>query len=471
MLNTKITLDLAGKFWDDNIVPALAEFIKIPCKTRTLDPSWQENGYLAQAANLAKEWIEKQNLPGTKVEVLSLPNQSPFVYAEIPGSDTSGKTALFYGHLDKMPEAEGWSEGLGPWQPVLRDDCLYGRGAIDDGYAIFTPIAAIKALQQQQLPYPRCIVLLESSEESGSPDFMDYFKQLESLIGNPDIIVFVDASGDNNNQLWCTTSLRGNMDGTLRVEMFTKGVHSGSSGIALSPFHILRTLLARIDNSETGGVLLKECYVDIPEERKKEARDLAKILGEKVYKDIPFIAGAKPVSDDIAELLLNKTWRPTLTIIGAEGLPPLCDAGSVLLPVISLQLSFRVPPGCNITNLISKVKEVVETDPPYGAIVTFTPIAELPGWSAPKTAPWLKEALDSASNNYFGSSPAYMGDGGSIGIVEVLGKKYPNAQFVVTGVANPTSGEHGPNEFIHIPTAKKFTCCIAEILATLSKPQ
>lgn len=472
MLNTQTTKNFVDKFWDEQVIPALSAFIKIPCKTRTLDPDWRNNDYLQQAVTLVHQWIEKQGIPGTRVQVLSLPHQSPFLFVAIPGTCNSGKTAMFYGHLDKMPEAEGWDEGLGPWQPVLKDDRLYGRGSVDDGYAAFAPIAAIKALQQQNIPYPHCIMLLEASEESGSPDFVDYITQLEksNSIGTPDVMIFVDAGGDNYDQLWCTDSLRGTVEGILSVTTLTQAVHSGSSsGIAPSAFDIMRTLLSRINNEQTGEVLIEECHVDIPEERIEQTKELAKILGNKIYKSIPFASGVQPKSYDLVELLLNKTWRPTLSITGGTGLPIINDAASVLLPNSTLMLSLRLPPTCNARNTINKLKEILEKDPPYGAVITFTPIAELQGWSAPKMAPWLEETLDSSSLNYYGAKPAYMGDGGSIGIVELLGEKYPHAHFIVSGVASAETGEHGPNEYIYIPAAKKFTCCIAEVLATLAK--
>jgi len=463
-LSNKEITQFIDKFWDKDIIPNLSEFISIPCKTPSLDPDWQKNKYLRKAAEFVADWINSQNIPGAQVQILQIPDKSPFIYVDIPGK--SDKTVLFYGHLDKMPEAEGWREGLGPWTPVLEDDRLYGRGSVDDGYAAFTPIAAIKALQEQGIPHARCVMMLEASEECGSPDFDDYLKHLENHLGIPDLIICIDAGGDDNKHLWCTTSLRGIVAGTLRVEILTKGVHSGTaSGIVPSTFRIIRSILSRFEDQDTGKILSKDFYVDIPEKRLQQTKELAKILGDKIYKELPFVAGAMPVTTDATELLLNKTWRPALGVIGAEGIPLPKDAGNVLRPVTSLSLSVRIPPYLKPELLSKKLKEILEKDPPYGAKITFTPSIGFCGWNAPETADWLEQSLQHAAETYFGSSPAYLGEGGSIGIVQMLGEKYPNAQFVISGLCSSDANAHGPNEFLCISAAKKFTCCVAEILA------
>lgn len=469
MLNTQKTWDFVDKYWDNDVIPPLSDFIRIPCKTRALDPNWQENGHLLQAANLAKNWLEQQDIPGITAKVLTLPNQSPFVYAEIPGTDSSGKTALFYGHLDKMPETEGWEDGLGPWTPVLRGDRLYGRGGADDGYAIFLPATIIKAFRQQNLPYPRCVMLLEASEECGSPDFIDYFNSLRKEIGDPSIIIAADAGGDDYERLWSITSLRGMVIGDLSVDILTRGVHSGSaSGIVPSTFRIKRMLLSRIEDENTGKVLIEDCHTSIPAERTEQIKTVAEIFGERVHRDFPFVDGAAPTTFDIEQLLLNKTWRPTLSIIGASGIPELNNAGSVLRPTGTLKLSMRLPPTVNAADAAQTIKEILEKDPPYNAKVTFTPCAFMQGWHAPKNEDWFDQAIHNASMSYYKNKPAGIGMGGSISVVQLLGNSYPKAQFIVGGILSSISGEHGPNEFLHLPGVKKFTCCVAEALAALS---
>lgn len=465
ILNKETTVKFIDNFWDQEIIPSLSEYIKIPCKTPALDSEWKENRYLHQASELIANWIKKQNLPNATVEILQIPERTPFILVEIPGQIDN--TVLFYGHFDKMPESEGWSDGMGPWQPVLKDGKLYGRGAVDDGYAAFTPVCAIKALQEQGIPHARCVMMLEATEECGSPDFASYLELIQPRIGKPDLLICVDAGGDDNEQLWCTTSLRGSIAGNLRVEVLTQALHSGSySGIVPSSFRIARQLLSRLEDEKTGEFLIKDFYVDIPEERLEQTKALAKMLGESFYKDIPFAEGVEPVTKDITELLLNKTWRPTLSVIGADGLPLPKNAGNALRPMTSLQMSVRIPPNTNPVKLAEKLKEVFEKDVPYNAKVSFTPWQQFCGWNAPETASWLSSVLAESSEMYFGNKPAYVGEGGSIGVIQMLGEKYPETQFVVSGVATADTCSHGPNEYLPVPAVKKFTCCIAEILAT-----
>jgi acetylornithine deacetylase/succinyl-diaminopimelate desuccinylase-like protein len=464
IINKNATQEFISSFWDKEIIPKLSEYISIPCKTPALDPEWQKNGYLQKAAELVVNWVKTQNIPGTKAEIITLPEKAPFVFVDIPGK--SDKTVLFYGHLDKMPETEGWLPDLGAWKPVLKNDCLYGRGGADDGYAAFAPIAAIKALQAQGIPHARCVMLLEGAEECGSVGFEEYLTKLDKAIGTPDVIVINDSDASNYDQIWCTTSLRGIVAGDLTVEILKEGVHSGvGSGIAPSTFRIIRQLLSRLEDEKSGKLKLKDLHVKIPAERMKQAKQLAKILGTKVYKDLPFVQGAQPLSKNVTELLLNQTWRPTLCVIGAAGIPLPADAGNVLRPSTTLKLSVRIPPNCNPEKIKKLLKKTFEKNPPHGAKVTFTPGQSISGWNAPSTAPWLAKALDEASLGFFGKKTAYMGMGGGIGVVMMMGEKYPNVQFVVSGAAGPNSNAHGPNELLYIPVAKKYTCCIAEVLA------
>lgn len=464
ILNKETTMQFVDNFWNQEIIPSLSEYIKIPCKTPALDSEWQQNRYLHQAAELIANWIKKQNLPNSTVEILQLPERTPFIFVDIQGQIDN--TVLFYGHFDKMPESEGWSDGLGPWQPVLKDGKLYGRGGVDDGYAAFTPVCAIKALQEQGVPHARCVMMLEATEECGSPDFDSYLELIQPRIGNPDLLICIDAGGDNNQQVWCTTSLRGSVAGNLKVEVLKQALHSGSySGVVPSSFRVARQLLSRLEDENTGEILLKDFYVDIPEERLKQTQELAEILGDKFYQEIPFAEGTQPMTKDITELLLNKTWRPTLSVIGAEGLPLPQNAGNALRPFTSLQISVRIPPNTDPQKLEQKLKETFETNVPYNAKVSFTPGKNFYGWNAPATASWLSSALTEASLIYFGNNPAYIGEGGSIGVIQMLGEKYPETQFIISGVSTSDTGAHGPNEYLPIPAAKKFTCCVAEILA------
>jgi len=452
--------------WDDEIVPQLVEYIRIPNKSPMFDPKWVEHGYMDAAVKLMETWARSKlsSLPGSTLEVVRLEGRTPLIYIEVPGA--SDDTVVLYGHLDKQPEMTGWAEGLGPWTPVLKDDKLYGRGGADDGYAIFGSLAALLALREQGVPHARCVVLIEACEESGSYDLPYYVDHLADRIGNPSLVVCLDSGCGNYDQLWLTTSLRGMTGGELTVQVLEEGVHSGdASGVVPSSFRILRELLSRLEDQETGTIKPKELYVDIPQQRIEQAKKSAQVLGTAIYDKFPFVAGMQPVTEDLTELVLNRTWRPQLAVTGVDGMPPLESAGNVLRPKTSVKLSLRVPPTLSGAKAGQLVKQLLEKDPPYGAKVTFKLEKDGSGWNAPQLSPWLEEAVAKASEAYFGAPAAYMGEGGSIPFMGMLGEKFPQAQFLITGVLGPHSNAHGPNEFLHIPTGKKVSMVVADVVA------
>jgi acetylornithine deacetylase/succinyl-diaminopimelate desuccinylase-like protein len=452
------------KMWNHSIIPELSEFIRIPNKSPLYDAQWQENGHVDKAISLIEAWCRRQLIDGLAFEVVRLEGRTPLIFMEIPGN--SADCVLLYGHLDKQPEMTGWREGLGPWNPVLEGDKLYGRGGADDGYAVFAALTAINALKDQRLPHARCVVIIEACEESGSYDLPYYIEALADRIGVPSLIVCLDSGCGNYDQLWCTSSLRGLVVGDLTVQLLSEGVHSGDgSGVVASSFRVMRQLLSRLEDEKTGEILIRDFHVAIPSQTTEQAADTARILGSEVYSKLPLLSGVQPVGQDPTELILNRTWRPALAITGAAGLPSLQDAGNVLRPITAVRVSLRVPPGCDAVNAGKRLKSLFETDPPYAAQVKFEIGQCAAGWSAPKLSSWFADSIDRNSERFFGKKAAYMGEGGSIPFMDMLGKKYPQAQFLITGVLGPHSNAHGPNEFLHIPTGEKLTCCVAHILA------
>ena len=454
--------------WDQDIVPRLVEYIRIPNKSPMFDPEWVAHGYMDAAVKLMEDWARAQPIDGLVVEVIRLEGRTPLIYLEIPasGAETGDDCVLLYGHLDKQPEMTGWDEGLGPWEPVLKDDRLYGRGGADDGYAIFGSLAALQALHEQGAPHARCVILIEACEESGSYDLPAYVDHLAERIGMPSLVVCLDSGCGNYDQLWCTTSLRGMAGGNLTVQVLEEGVHSGdASGIVPSSFRLLRQLLSRIEDEDSGRILLDGLYAPIPEDRAAQARKVAEVLDTAVYDKFPLLPGMQPMSDDLGELVLNRTWRPALSITGMDGVPPLASAGNVLRPLTAVKLSLRLPPTLDGKRAGDLLKEALLREPPNGATVTLELEKESSGWNAPALAPWLEQAIDTASREFFGEPPMYMGEGGSIPFMGMLGEKFPHAQFMITGVLGPHSNAHGPNEFLHIPMGKKVTASVARVVA------
>jgi acetylornithine deacetylase/succinyl-diaminopimelate desuccinylase-like protein len=457
------TLAFVRRAWDESIVPSLTEYVRIPAKSPLFDPQWREHGHLDRAVALVEGWCRGRAIEGLRVEVMRLDGRTPVILMEIPGANDD--TVLLYGHCDKQPEMIGWAEGLGPWTPVQRGDRLYGRGAADDGYAAFAALTAVEALEAERVPHARCVLLIEACEESGSFDLPAYVDALASRLGTPSLIVCLDSGCGNYEQLWATMSLRGLVNGVLMVEVLREGVHSGASGIVPSSFRILRQLLSRIENERTGEILPREFHVEVPPARLTQAHAAAEALGPELWRRLPFVPGVRPALDDPVELLLNRTWRPALAITGAAGLPAPEDAGNVLRPRTSLKLSLRLPPTTDASRAAARLTELLEADPPYGARVTFTPEPPSGGWNAPPMREWLRESVDRASTMYFGRPATFMGEGGSIPFMSMLGERFPHAQFLITGVLGPESNAHGPNEFLHLPTGVRLTACVAQVLA------
>lgn len=469
------SLDVSGarrfieETWDRSIVPTLVEYVKIPNKSPAFDRDWKRNGHMDRAVELIAAWCRARPIQGLKLEVVRLKNEkgeerTPVIFMEIPGRD-SNDTVLLYGHLDKQPEMTGWSDGLGPWIPVLRDDKLYGRGGADDGYAAFGSLAAIEALERQGARRARCVVLIEGCEESGSFDLPAYVDHLAPRIGTPSLVVCLDSGCGNYEQLWGTTSLRGLVGGDLSVEVLTEGVHSGdASGIVASSFRILRQLLSRVDDPATGAVV-RDFHVQIPADRLAQAKVVAEVLGDEIHSKFPFVPGMRPMHTDLVELVLNRTWRPALSIVGMDGIPPTASAGNVLRPRTVARLSLRVPPTMDAPAAAKRLKQLLEADPPYGARVRFDYEKSGSGWNAPAMAAWLENAVGAASRDFFGKPAVYNGEGGSIPFMGMLGEKFPAAQFLITGLLGPGSNAHGPNEFLHIPTGKRLTGAVAGVLS------
>ena len=452
------------KTWDESILDRLRAYIRIPNRSVHFDPDWEAGGHMEAAVQLMAAWCRAQPVAGMSVEIRRLAGRTPLLIVDVPG-ELPG-SVLLYGHLDKQPEFTGWQPGLQPWEPVMRDGKLYGRGGADDGYAVFSSLCAIAALKQQRVPLRRCVLLIEASEESGSIDLPAHLESLGNAIGDPSLVVCLDAECGDYERVWCTTSLRGNLTGRLQVRVLTEGVHSGmATGIAATPFRIAQQLLARLENSATGELLLDELHSDIPRDRRAQIAATAGVLAAGVAGKLPWAEGVRAVSSDPGELLANSTWRATLAVTGADGLPPVSSAGNVLLPEIALKLSLRLPPTCDAGRAAAAVRAALERDPPYGAQVRFEADPATAGWNAPVFAPWLEDSIERASQAVYGAHAMHAGCGGTIPFMGMLGRRFPRTQFFITGVLGPHSNAHGPNEFLDVEYAKKLTACVSMVLA------
>ncbi|HOB65081.1 M20/M25/M40 family metallo-hydrolase [Ottowia sp.] len=477
-LDAAAALSQIGRQWDDDIVRRLSDYIAVPAKSPGFDLDWAAHGFIDRVVRDAADWVLAQKVPGLTLEVVRIDGRTPVIFFEIAGTKAHAtQTVVMYGHLDKQPEFTGWRSDLGPWTPKYEDGKLYGRGGADDGYAVYAAIAAVQALKSQNVPHPRIVGLIETSEESGSPDLLPYIDALRPRLGSVGLVVCLDSGAGNYDQLWLTTSLRGMTGGTLKVEVLTEGVHSGdASGLVPSSFRIMRQVLDRLEDSATGRLLPASFHCEIPAERVAQARQTAAILGDDLFKRYPWVhydcngesRSVLPMTGDPVDALLARTWRPTLSVIGAEGFPAPRDAGNVLRPYTAFKLSLRLPPPVDAVQAAQEMKRLLEDNAPYQARVTFDPNeGAATGWNAPASAPWFAQALDAASQAHFGAPCGYIGQGGTIPLMNQLSEGFPTSQMMVCGVLGPKSNAHGPNEFLHVPYAKKLTAAVAEVIARM----
>ncbi|HOZ63265.1 MAG TPA: M20 family metallopeptidase [Burkholderiaceae bacterium] len=477
LLDSALALSDVTRQWDDDIVRQITDYIGIPAKSPGFDADWAQHGYIDTVLRNAAAWVVAQKVAGLKLEIVRLEGRTPVLFFEIPATKAdSTQTVLMYGHLDKQPEFNGWRSDLGPWTPKFEDGKLYGRGGADDGYAVYASIAAVQALKSQNVPHPRIVGLIETCEESGSYDLLPYIDALRTRLGDVALVICLDSGAGNYDQLWLTTSLRGMASGTLKVEVLTEGIHSGdASGLVPSSFRIMRQVLDRLEDSATGRLLPASFHCEVPAERLDQARATAAILGDEVHKRFPWAhydcGGSSvftlPTTTDPLQALLSRTWTPTLSVTGAEGFPALKDAGNVLRPYTAFKLSLRLPPLIDAAQAVQEMKQLLEDNAPYQAKVTFEGGGSATGWNAPATMPWFESALHAASNAHFGAPCGYIGQGGTIPLMSMLSAGFPKAQMMVCGVLGPKSNAHGPNEFLHVPYAKKLTAAVAHVMAQM----
>ncbi len=447
-------------------VPTMMEYVAIPARSPMFDPDWESNGHLARAAHLLRDWAAAQGIDGATVELIEPAGLTPVLLVEIPATDAAlaDRTVVMYGHLDKQPEMLPWSDGLGPWTPVLRGERLYGRGGADDGYSIVAALIAVQAVREAGGRHARIVVLIEASEESSSVHLEQHLTTLLPRFGNAELVIALDSFCESYDRLWTTTSTRGVAGGVLEIEVCLDDPHSGrASGVLPSSFRIVRQLLDRIEDSATGEVLVRAANVDIPGYRLDEAAVAAASFPalSTSFRPLP---GVRSMRADATDELVAETWRPALEVIGVDGLPPVADAGNVFRSRLAVKLSLRVPPTADVWAVGDELKSLLETDPPYGAKVALRDGARGPGWAAPEFAPWLARATADASLQHFGAPVASCGVGGTIPFMGMLGEPFPDAQFLLVGVLGPGSNAHGPDEFLDLPTARRVTACVADVL-------
>lgn len=449
--------------WRGDALEALADFVRLPALSPDFDAQWEQNGVLLRALEDAARW-GKTHFPDGIFEILSHPGVTPVLWVAIPGT-RPGRPALFYGHFDKQPEAGTWSEGLAPFEPVLRDGRLYGRGTADDGYSFYAALTAARAMDEAGRTRPRIMGIFETREESGSGDLPHYLPEIAARTGRPSVLTVLDLGVQDKTRLWRTQSLRGVVTFTLRVDVLESGVHSGvTSGIVPSSFAVMRTLLDRLEDPATGQVKVRSMHVPEPVRHMPALRRLAELSGDALWRRFPWAGDTEPRSFDPLELLLKNGWQPTLSILGAEGLPPVREAGALLRASTTLKLSFRIPPGADAEAAAREAVELVTTNVPSKARVTVSNLHAESGFEAPAGADWLDAAWARASEELFGASAEELFDGATIGILPKFVDAFGPCPFLCTGVLGTEDNAHAPDESVSLTYLTKLTCAVAAML-------
>lgn len=465
------TKEFIHKAWSGETLDALKDFIRLPSKSAAFDADWEAHGLLLKAVQQAANW-GSQRFPLGTFDVLSRPGITPALFIDLPATGGhTGRPVFFYGHFDKQPETEGWSDGLSPWTPVIREGRLYGRGASDDGYSFYATLTAVQALEASQTPHPRIVGFFETDEESGSRDLDAYLSEIAPRCGNPCLLGILDLGVCDYDRLWLTRSLRGVVGFKLTVEVLEHPVHSGiASGIVPSSFAIIRELLDRLENPATGRVKLPEFHTSLSEENAKSIQHCAQILGKQITC-FPYAGNTQPRTDDPAEAIRRNTWEPSLSILGADGLPPTSAASALLRSSTTLALSFRIPPHVDPQNALVAATRVVTENVPSNARITIRDAHAESGFEAPALAAWLEKAVDTASQSNFNNSFEYCFEGATIGTMKEFQRAFPNASFLNTGVLGAIENAHAPDESILLDYVERLTCALADIIAAVPQTE
>jgi acetylornithine deacetylase/succinyl-diaminopimelate desuccinylase-like protein len=467
-LTTRSTRETIARHFEEAILPTLATYTEIPCLSPAFSPSWESDGHLAKAAQLLATWTKAQGVSGLNAEILAPSGRTPLLFIEVPGTPGVDGTVLIYGHMDKQPPMGVWRDGLDPFKGVRDGERFYGRGTGDDGYSVFAGISALVALETAKVSRPRTVLLIEASEESGSPDLRAHLDDVMDRIGEPTLVICLDSGALTYDRLWRTSSLRGNIVATVTVSVLREGVHSGNAGgILPTSFRILRRLLSRIEDEETGEILLSGLHATIPEWAKTDHRAVAEEMPGVVEESFVALEGVSLLGTTATDRLLRRAWAPALAVTGMEGLPRPTTAGNVLRPSTTAKISLRLPPTVDAEEATALIRSALTKDVPEGAHVAVEFETPAPGWVGQPLRSPLATAFAQASKVALGNEPGAFGEGGTIPFLSLLGERFPDAQILATGVLGPNSNAHGPNEFLHIPMAQAVTLAVAELISAV----
>jgi len=473
ILNNEEAHNTLSRYWNDRSWDEFKKFIETP----NLSPAFEKKdntSYTRNAAVLVMKYIKSLNLKGCSVILYEDNGLSPFLYVTIEASETRNcsQNIGFYAHIDKQPPLHGeWKDGLNAYTLVKDGDKVYGRGTVDDGYALFLIPNLVKTLQDHNVQHDKYTFLFECSEESGSCHLEHYLKKLKNKLKSLDYLICMDSGGPTDDRLWFTSSLRGCFMGELEVSIGKHGHHSGDAGgIVPSPFRILTNLINRVENSMGTMRVLK---TELDEKNLVDAVKTAHLLGKEGMTRFEVEEGLTYSPDDMTNeevyLYLKNTWKPSLTVIGLDGLPSVADGGNFIHPTLKCKLSVRLPPNLDAEEAKNIMKEEFESNPPFNARVEFTPTLSCNGWMAPDMGYEFNSFIKNASLKYYGKESGYVSCGGSIPIMSLLSEMLPDTKIMATGVLTSESNAHAPNEVLDLKILDQFSKSMYDLLCYWSQ--
>ncbi|MCQ2819452.1 MAG: M20/M25/M40 family metallo-hydrolase [archaeon] len=456
--------------FDSELLPTVMNFIRIPNTSKGLDPNWEENKLLQKAAELICSYAKNLQLKNANIDLIKDQGRTPLVFIDVAASrENDDRTVLLYCHYDKQLPAEGWDEDKGPYTPVIQDGKLYGRGSVDDGYASFSALTAIKCCQSLNMPLPRIILIVEGAEESDSSDLDYYFVKLMPIYGNLSLFISLDSTMEDFNHIWVTTTKRGFAEFKITIKSLSRKIQSDFySGAVPDCYSILRLLMNKIQN-EDGSINVegfKYPEDKIPERRVNEMKTLVEEVGDDYFKSIPLYKDTKPLSQDVYQLLMNNLWRPCVTLIGCDGLNK-TNENDQLVDSLSVYLSFRLPPPVDGKKGAEELKKIISEFKPFGCQIECELVSSDFGFNLEETSfgKKIENILNAASTHYFGKKVCFTGTGGSIPFLNFFQQSYPNTDIANLGIAGRECCEHGANEFIYLEPWKKFVMVLAYTLS------
>ncbi len=366
-------------------------------------------------------------------------------------------TVMLYAHHDVQPPGDDQLWDSPPFEPEVRDGRLYGRGAADDKAGVMVHLTALNLLAQATDNNPNIgvVVFIEGEEEFGSRSFPDLLSTYRSTLA-ADIIVVADSDNRSVDIPSLTVSLRGNATFTLTISTLAHASHSGMLGGAVPDAMMAAAAVMASFHSADGSVAvegLRGFEAVVPD-----------FSDEELRHDSGLLDGVEPIGSGP---VLSRIWfAPAITVTGIDA-PSVVNASNTLTPSVRIKVSVRVAPGQTAADAFQAVATHIEHHTPFGAHVEFGDVdlgnpflVDASGSAAMMEIEALRDAWD-------GAEPVLAGVGGSIPFIAQLAEVFPDAQILVTGVEDPQSRAHSPNESLSLDVFRRAILAELLVLARL----